>query len=111
MMRDIKLNTIIKAGVYLEEGEYFLEVEGRAPGGTVVIPRIAIGSLICIRDTESLFHNNGMIKFAEKVSVNMKVLAGEDKSYVQFQADEKPPKEMTIAEIQKELGYKIKIKE
>lgn len=110
-MREMRFDTISKVAVYLEEDEYFLEVEGRVPGGTVIIPKIAIESLIYTMEIERLYGNNILMESFAQASVNMKVLADGDNSYIHFQADEKPLKEMTIAEIQKELGYKIKIKE
>lgn len=91
MMRDIELTDVTHTSTFLEKGELFLSIEGRTEKGKFIIPKISLKSLF---EHETTIYCNSI-----------------DSVLIEFIPDEKPPKEMTIAEIQKELGYKIKIKE
>ena len=103
-----RVSNITKASIFVENGTYYLSVEGGDNTGTISIPKINIDSLILTQEDERI---NGHVLFARKVSVEMKVEADQDGSYASFKRKPEPIKEMTVAQIQKELGYKIKIKE
>jgi hypothetical protein len=101
-------SNITKVGVFMEDGTYYLSIEGEDDRGIISIPKINIDSFILTQEDERV---NGHILFARTVKVEMAVERDEEGAYSFYTKKTKPPKEMTVAQIQKELGYKIKIKE
>lgn len=99
---------ITKASVYIENGDYYLAIEGENDLSYISIPKINISSFVLTQEDEMI---NGHIFFARKMKVEMAVEPGEEGAYSFYTKKTEPVKEMTIAQIQKELGYKIKIKE
>lgn len=99
---------ITKASVYIEDGTYYLAIEGEDNFSYISIPKVNINSFVLTQEDEMV---NGHILFARKVNVQMAVERDEEGAYSFYTKKIEPVKEMTIAQIQKELGYKIKIKE
>ena len=98
---------ITKASIYIENENYYLAIEGEDNSSYISIPKININSFVLTQEDERV---NGHILFARKVNVEMRVECNEEGSYAFYTKKTKPAKELTIAEIEKELGYKIKIK-
>lgn len=107
MINTTRVPRITKASVYIENGDYYLAIEGENNSGYISIPKININSFVLTQEDETV---NGHILFARKVNVEMRVECNEEGAYAFFTKKNKPAKELTIAEIEKELGYKIKIK-
>lgn len=96
---------ITKASVYIEDGTYYLAIEGEDNFSYISIPKVNINSFVLTQEDEMV---NGHIFFARKVNVQMAVEPGEEP--YSFYTKKTKAKELTIAEIEKELGYRIKIK-
>ena len=108
MNKTSRISEITKAGVYIENGVYYLAIEGQDRAGHISIPKINIDSFVLTQEDNII---NGKILFARKVNIEMKVEADENGEYATYTQKTQPVKEMTLKEIQQELGYKVKIKE
>ena len=107
MANIIRVPGISKVSVYIENGNYYLAIEGEDNSSYISIPKINISSFLLTQEDERI---NGHILLSRKVNVEMRVECNEEGAYAFFTKKNKPAKELTIAEIEKELGYKIKIK-
>jgi hypothetical protein len=106
-MTDItRVPQITKASVYIENGDYYLAIEGEDNLSYISIPKINISSFVLKQEDEMI---NGYIFYARKMKVEMAVERNEGEPY-SFYTKKTKAKELTVAEIEKELGYRIKIK-
>lgn len=114
LMTNQKINT------YIEDGEMFMGIECdcKDPDGSQTlhfnIPKIGLNEIMFDLQRKRQHYDEPKLKHLTKnilinATIGLKVYMVNDELFT-ITVDEKP-KEMTIEEIEKELGYKIKIKD
>lgn len=111
MSYTIHFNDVTHTSTFIENGELFLKIEGQSEHGRFVIPKIALNSLVFEHETSGLYYGSSEpVAALYSAEITLTVIPV-DSVLIEFIGNEEPAQEMTIAQIQKELGYKIKIKE
>lgn len=104
------INEVTKVSVYYENGEPFLTIEGQISGGKLTIPRIRLSHLSVKIEEGALECGNNYLTVSRKGYVEIPIEPIENEALVFYEANKPQTKEMTIREIEKKLGYNIKIK-
>ena len=122
-LKDIKN---VKVSTFIDNGILYMSFSGdcsvfdgeKSVNANFTFPKIDISKFYIEKNTKrNQEYNSKLQKLAfpltsyyTEATISFKLLANEKGELFSAQTEEPDPKEMTVEEIEKELGYKIKIK-
>lgn len=107
----LRTKTDFKVGIYLENNEVMMSLEFKESDLLVQIPKICLSRLNCEINCEVINKTYSCLEFNTiKNDSQLIIPILSDEKGILFQVtDLKPKKKMTLEEVEKELGYKIKL--